>query len=78
MWRTEYPQRVMTAAMCLPLLLALGCQSTIHKGPRAAQRCLSEDPRYTPIDADSRQPNPMKAGEACQHEREHGVSRVDR
>ena len=37
-----------TAVLCLPMLLALGCQSGFRKQTHASQRCLSSDPRYTP------------------------------
>lgn len=48
MWRTECSRRMTTAVLCLPMLLALGCQSGFRKQPHAAQRCLSHDPRYAP------------------------------
>ena len=48
MWRTECSRRVTTAVLCLPMLLALGCQSGFRKQTHTSQRCLSNDPRYTP------------------------------
>ena len=48
MWRTECSRRLTTAVLCLPMLLALGCQNGFRKQTHAAQRCLSNDPRYTP------------------------------
>ena len=57
MWRTERSRRVTTAVLCLPMLLALGCQSGFRKQTHAAQRCLSNDPRYTPAPAESKLSN---------------------
>lgn len=69
MWRTEFTQRVMTAAVCLPMLLTLGCNSGLHKPPHAAQRCLSHDPRYVPTGAEyKREKNQTKTLEAYKRE----------
>ena len=61
MWRTECSRRVTTALMCLPLLLALGCQSGFRKQPHASQQCLSNDPRYVPSGAEFKLENQTKA-----------------
>lgn len=61
MWRTERSRRVITAVLCLPMMLALGCQSGFRKQPRAAQQCLSSDPRYAPSGAEFKLENQKKA-----------------
>ena len=57
MWRTECSRKVTTALLCLPMLLALGCQSGFRKQTHAAQRCLSHDPRYTPAPSEFKPSN---------------------
>jgi hypothetical protein len=52
---------VITAVLCLPLLLAVGCQSRFRKQPHAAQQCLSSDPRYFPSGAEFKLENQKKA-----------------
>ncbi len=64
MWRTECSRSVTTAVLCLPMLLAFGCQSGFRKQPHASQRCLSHDPRYVPSGAEFKLENQTKALEA--------------
>ncbi len=59
MWRMECSRRVTTAALCLPLLLALGCQTGFRKQTHASQRCLSNDPRYTPAPSEFKRSKPQ-------------------
>ncbi len=61
MWRTERSRRVTTALLCLPILMALGCQSGFRKQTHSAQRCLSNDPRYVPAGAEFKLENQKKA-----------------
>ena len=61
MWQTECSRRVTTALLCLPMLLALGCQSGFRKQTHAAQRCLSNDPRYVPSRAEFKLENQTQA-----------------
>lgn len=70
MWRTECSRRVITAVLCLPMLLALGCQSGFRKQTHASQRCLSSDPRYVPSGAEFKLENQTKALEEYKLERD--------
>lgn len=71
MLRTKCSRRMTTAVLCLPMLLALGCQSGFRKQPHASQRCLSSDPRYVSSGAELKfDKNQMKALEAYKLERD--------
>ena len=78
MWRTERSRRVTTAVLCLPMLLALGCQSGFRKPTHAAQRCLSNDPRYVPAGAEFKFENQTQALEAYKFEKQRAaLAKVD-
>ncbi|MFM9966184.1 MAG: hypothetical protein ACKV2Q_33825 [Planctomycetaceae bacterium] len=62
--------RLTTSLLCLLMLLATGCQSGFRKQLHASQRCLSSDPRYTPVAAEFRLENPTQALAANKLERE--------
>ena len=68
MWRTECSRRVTSAVLCLPMLLALGCQSGFRKQTHASQRCLSSDPRYVSSGAEFKLENQTKALAAYKQE----------
>lgn len=70
MWQTESTRKVTTAVLCLPMLLALGCQSGFRKQPHAAQQCLSNDHRYVPSGPEFKLENQLQALEAYKLERD--------
>ena len=71
MWRTECSRRMTTAVLCLPMLLALGCQTGFRKQTHASQRCLSNDPRYTPVASEFKpSKQQLQALEEYKHERQ--------